>query len=53
MTQILGGVVSSSADSRDDILNFCSGKFEGEGFPDTLQMLLDEGKSENRYVQIN
>ncbi|CAO4360019.1 unnamed protein product [Caenorhabditis nigoni] len=37
MSQLLGG----GGESQEDLLNFCSGKFED--FPDTLQMLLAPG----------
>ncbi|CAP34768.1 Protein CBG16944 [Caenorhabditis briggsae] len=37
MSQLLGG----GGESQEDLLNFCSGKFEE--FPDTLQMLLAPG----------
>ncbi|EGT50277.1 hypothetical protein CAEBREN_04646 [Caenorhabditis brenneri] len=41
MSQLMGGGIVSNGGS-EDILDFCSGKFEE--FPDTLQMLLNEEK---------
>lgn len=44
MTQLMGGERPANDTSSEAILDFCSGNFEE--FPDTLQMLLNEGKQD-------